>query len=177
MATSTKQFPTSLFRSVDRLKGKTKATNQHLLQAADEAVDGALAWAKTWQNMIEHSLKKGLQLGKSQQELTFQALEGIKAIQVERNKRLRQLWQGKPAPVSHWQQAIDLKTIKGIGPKLEAILQAKGILSVQDLRKTPLKRLQDILDQAGAPYQHFDPQEWKKQAEQLVSGPKPGRSL
>jgi len=169
MAISTKQFPDGLFRSVDRLKGKIKATNQHLLQAADDAVDSTLAWAKTWQNTMAYGLKKSLQLSKSQQELTFQALEGIKAIQVERNKRLRQLWQGKPVPALHLQQAINLKTIKGIGPKLETMLQAKGILSVQDLHKTPLKRLQDILDQAGAHYQHFDPQDWKKQANKLVS--------
>jgi len=39
----------------------------------------------------------------------------------------------------------DLTRIKGIGPKMAAVLQRAGILTYEDLAQTELSRLEDIL--------------------------------
>lgn len=143
----------------------------------------------------------------AQQDLAFEALEGVKAIHLENVKRFRELVKEekveklakkkvkavekkakaieKPAKKvvkaaekkaktiekkieTASEKIIDLKTINGIGPKLEEILKQAGITSVNDLLTTSVKKVEAILEAAGPRYKSFSPKEWKIQAEKLI---------
>ena len=61
----------------------------------------------------------------------------------------------------------DLKAIKGIGPKLESILNEAGVHTYADLVARGTKGLQEILNNAGSRYKSFDPSVWIEQAKAL----------
>lgn len=67
-------------------------------------------------------------------------------------------------------KANDLKAIEGIGPKIANLLNDAGILTWKDLSKTNVKKLQDILDNAGKRFALADPGTWPKQAELAAEG-------
>lgn len=58
----------------------------------------------------------------------------------------------------------DLKVIEGVGPKIEGLLNAAGILSYKQLSTTKVQDLKDILSAAGPRYKMHNPSTWKKQA-------------
>ena len=64
----------------------------------------------------------------------------------------------------------DLKVVEGIGPKIEALLQDKGIFTWQALSDTPVERLREILHDAGSAYRIHDPSTWPEQARLAASG-------
>ncbi len=64
----------------------------------------------------------------------------------------------------------DLKIVEGIGPKIEALLNAAGIDSWVKLANTEVGRLQSILDHAGPNYKLADPQTWPTQAQLADQG-------
>ena len=59
----------------------------------------------------------------------------------------------------------DLKKIEGIGPKIESILNEKGIFTFQDLSNTKKSTLKKILADAGNRFKMHDPSSWQEQAE------------
>ncbi|HKK77589.1 MAG TPA: helix-hairpin-helix domain-containing protein [Saprospiraceae bacterium] len=192
MTNKSKNVEDRVFDTLDKIKERIAQANQTLLKVSDETVEGALKAGKEWQKLMKESIKKSEKLLENQQEIAFEALEGIKEIHLENRKRFRALLQeekvaakkaatkaaaaleaakevSKEFPKTTLKEELtDLKTIKGIGPKLEEILKSKGVQSVQDIEKAPLKRLEAILAEAGSRYKGFDPQDWKKQAKELV---------
>ena len=64
----------------------------------------------------------------------------------------------------------DLKVIEGIGPKIESLFKADGIVTWRDLSKANVERLQGILDAAGPRYTIHNPVSWPKQAALLADG-------
>lgn len=62
----------------------------------------------------------------------------------------------------------DLKIIKGIGPKMEATLNAAGITSYADVAKATLKSVEKILTDAGMNTKMYNTAEWKSQAKELL---------
>ncbi len=62
----------------------------------------------------------------------------------------------------------DLKVIKGIGPKMEATLNAAGITSYADVAKATLKSVEKILTDAGMNTKMYNPAQWKEQAKELI---------
>jgi predicted flap endonuclease-1-like 5' DNA nuclease len=61
----------------------------------------------------------------------------------------------------------DLKQVKGIGPKVEKLLNANGITTFAQLAQTEVGRLQALLDEAG--WENIaDPTTWPEQARQLA---------
>ena len=58
----------------------------------------------------------------------------------------------------------DLTRIEGIGPKIEGLLNARGILTWKQLASTEVQFLQSVLDEAGTRYQIHDPSTWPEQA-------------
>jgi len=58
----------------------------------------------------------------------------------------------------------DLRTIKGIGPKTEKLLNDEGIYSFAQLAKASNKKLKTVLDLAGPRFANFDSSIWTKQA-------------
>lgn len=58
----------------------------------------------------------------------------------------------------------DLKIVEGIGPKIEGLLKAAGIMNWSDLAAAEESRLQEVLNNAGDRYRLADPSTWAKQA-------------
>lgn len=71
-----------------------------------------------------------------------------------------------PTPIIHEPIVNDLKKIKGIGPKLEKILNAQGIKSFQQLTEKSFDDLRQILDQAELHI--IDPTNWATQAKEFM---------
>jgi len=75
----------------------------------------------------------------------------------------------KPATQPKGQpKAKELQKVAGIGPKIAGLLVEQGIYNLQDLAQARVKKLQEILESAGARYRLADPSSWPKQAAQLV---------
>ncbi|MEM9930085.1 MAG: helix-hairpin-helix domain-containing protein, partial [Bacteroidota bacterium] len=62
------------------------------------------------------------------------------------------------------------KVIEGIGPKIESVLKASGILSLNQLAETPADRLREILEEAGSRFKSHDPKTWPVQAGLAADG-------
>jgi predicted flap endonuclease-1-like 5' DNA nuclease len=69
----------------------------------------------------------------------------------------------------------NLKRIEGIGPKIESVLQAAGILSYAQLAETVPDRLEEIL--ADARIRIADPTTWPEQAALAAAGDWQGLEL
>lgn len=64
----------------------------------------------------------------------------------------------------------DLKTIEGIGPAIEKIMNDAGILSFDEMANYTEQELNDILAKAGSRFRVHDPQTWPEQAKLLSEG-------
>lgn len=58
----------------------------------------------------------------------------------------------------------DLKIMEGIGPKIEALMNAAGINTWQELSEAPTEKIQAILDAGGENYAMHNPSTWVRQA-------------
>ena len=70
----------------------------------------------------------------------------------------------KVAPVKKATSKDDLKAVKGIGPKMETVLNAAGITSFEDLAKQTEKNLEKILTDADMNPKMYDLSTWASQA-------------
>jgi predicted flap endonuclease-1-like 5' DNA nuclease len=66
--------------------------------------------------------------------------------------------------------ADDLKVVEGIGPRVEAILQESGIVTLSDLAEASPERLRTLLDLAGDQFRVHDPATWPEQAGLAAAG-------
>lgn len=66
--------------------------------------------------------------------------------------------------------ADDLKVIEGIGPKIEELLHAKGIVTFEQLASTAAESIKEILEEAGSKFAMHDPSTWPQQATLLHEG-------
>jgi predicted flap endonuclease-1-like 5' DNA nuclease len=64
----------------------------------------------------------------------------------------------------------DLKIIEGIGPKIEELFNANGILTWEVLSETSVDRCQEILDKAGKQFIVHDPKTWPHQSKLAFEG-------
>ena len=67
-------------------------------------------------------------------------------------------------------QKDDLKKVEGIGPKIEKLLNADGIMTWRQLSEAEIDRLKRILDAAGPRYRIHDPGTWPQQAGLAADG-------
>ncbi len=63
-----------------------------------------------------------------------------------------------------------LTKIEGIGPKIEGLLKAAGIVTFADLGKAKVTVLRNILAEAGPRYKMHNPSTWAKQAKLAAKG-------
>lgn len=64
----------------------------------------------------------------------------------------------------------NLKKIEGIGPKIEKLLNAKGIVTFNDLAKAKLTLLKETLEEAGPRFKMHNPGTWSEQAKLAAKG-------
>ncbi|MCF6349588.1 MAG: hypothetical protein L3J23_00965 [Flavobacteriaceae bacterium] len=62
----------------------------------------------------------------------------------------------------------DLKIIKGIGPKMESILNENGITSLEQLAKITTKNFNKVLLNAGVNTKIYNTSDWKIQAKEII---------
>ena len=61
-------------------------------------------------------------------------------------------------------KVADFTIIEGIGPKIDQVLKAAGIYSMENLSKTKISRLQQILKEADGNFNFAVPTSWPEQA-------------
>jgi len=64
----------------------------------------------------------------------------------------------------------DFKKIEGVGPKIAGLITDAGILTFEELSKTEVAKLKEILDAAGSRYKMHDPTTWPQQAGLAATG-------
>ncbi len=64
----------------------------------------------------------------------------------------------------------DLTKVEGIGKKIEVLLNKSGISSYKQLSKATVKKLKQILEEAGSKYSMHNPGTWPKQAKLAADG-------
>ena len=64
----------------------------------------------------------------------------------------------------------DLKKIEGIGPAIEKLLKAEGIITFAGLAGTTSDRVKEILVAAGSRFGFHDPTTWPHQASLAAAG-------
>ncbi len=62
----------------------------------------------------------------------------------------------------------NLTKITGVGPKIQQLLNAGGIMTYSDLAKAKKATVEKILEDAGPRFNAHDPSTWMKQAKELV---------
>lgn len=77
---------------------------------------------------------------------------------------------GRRQPKTSKVRKDDLKTIEGVGPKIEQLLQAAGIADFATLSQTSATRLKAVLAKAGNRYKMHDPSSWPAQASLAAKG-------
>ena len=71
---------------------------------------------------------------------------------------------------SNSSKSDELDIIEGIGPKIAVLLNEFGILTFRDLAITPVYKIQEILENAGAQFARHDPSTWTQQAKLAAAG-------
>ncbi len=64
----------------------------------------------------------------------------------------------------------NLKKIEGVGPKIEKLMNAAGIMTWADLSKAKMSTLKNILAEAGPRFKMHNPKTWAKQAKMAANG-------
>jgi large subunit ribosomal protein L20 len=64
----------------------------------------------------------------------------------------------------------DLKVVEGIGPAIEKLLHATGILTYSDLADADYEKLKEILKDGGSNFSIHDPLNWAKQSALAAAG-------
>ena len=66
--------------------------------------------------------------------------------------------------------ADDLVKIEGVGPKINELLAAAGIVTFAQLAATPVAKLKEILANGGGRFKQWDPGTWPEQAALAAKG-------
>lgn len=186
----------NLEERVDRFKGNVSEFNDQAILTADRLVDISLKSGAKWQKLMAKVIDRSADLFEKQQDLTLNILEGVKDQYTTGNKQVRHLLglneskakkakklQNKKQSVAQKAVAVvestiedllpkkdDLKKVKGIGPKVEELLNKAGIHSYKELANTSVEKLQNILQAAGTRYQSMDPSSWIGLAKKAAAG-------
>ncbi len=64
----------------------------------------------------------------------------------------------------------DIEIIEGIGPKINEILKAAGIVTFAQLADTSVERLKELLTAAGSRFASHDPTTWPEQSRLAADG-------
>lgn len=97
--------------------------------------------------------------------------EGVAKAKKQAKKVVAQVEKVAKPMVKTTEQVVakdSLRALKGIGPKVESLLNEAGIRTYADLAAAPVKELKAILNNAGSVYQTMDPTAWKKEAKAAI---------
>jgi len=185
--TGTKRFGkligfASISKSVKNATKEAKAKVEETRQSIDEAYDKVVSIdiVKT----VNETVDKVTTTAKETIADTRQAIEEVLDVDVKAKKTVAKKAVKKTAKKVTKQAtakkvatkkvakvvADDLKTIEGIGPKMEIILNDAGIKTFKQLATTKVSTVKEILAAAGPRYNMHDPSNWGKQAKFAAAG-------
>lgn len=103
-------------------------------------------------------------------ENVTEATEEVAQVATEEAADVANIVSEDVSEVAAPENADDLKIIEGIGPKIEELLNAKGIFTFAQVVDTPAADIKAILEEAGSNFATHDPGTWGEQAALLRDG-------
>ncbi|MEM9933304.1 MAG: DUF4332 domain-containing protein [Bacteroidota bacterium] len=172
---------------VESVKSSVGEFHDGALQNTEKLVDFSLETTAKWQKLMGKVLHAGTDMLEMQQDLTLQVLEGVKEQYQSGSNQLKELigWDLTKArkaaklkmeslsdtlteTIKGVQVSDDLKEIQGIGPKVEELLNAAGINSLDELANSSAEDIRGILQNASKRYKAMDPSSWIALAQEAV---------
>ena len=89
------------------------------------------------------------------------------------DEKVKKVKAKKPGSVAKGKKEIvkdDLTKVEGIGTKIEELLNRSGISSYKQLSKSTIKKLKQVLEDAGSKFSMHNPGTWPKQAKLAADG-------
>lgn len=160
--------------------------HDRIIDMSEETVEFTVENIEKWQKLFAKSLTASTPLVEKGIDMSFEVAETIFDQYKTGGARIKTLLFGgknvkinkaakkvKPATIKVQTptaptKASKLTDIKGIGPKIEGLLNKKGISSISELAEAKLSLLNEILDEAGPRFQMHDPKTWVKQAKAML---------
>ena len=123
--------------------------------------------AKAAKEEVTQTLKTAVKEGKEKSAKLVKAVkeevkETLKAVEVKVEK--------EKATAKSDIAKDDLKIIDGIGPKIESLFNEAGISTLERLAATKVEDLKAILEKAGPRFKMHNPETWRTQAKEVISG-------
>jgi predicted flap endonuclease-1-like 5' DNA nuclease len=119
-------------------------------------------------------LKAMASVSPTEKKATEPILKESPKLTVEKKESYSEAPKPTPIPPASKQKVPgdkdDLTKVEGIGPKIQEHLNNGGIFSFEELAKSPVSRLQEILDAAGPLYKVHNPETWPEQAKLAAQG-------
>lgn len=97
---------------------------------------------------------------------TFMDFETARAVEADRRATASSTKQAIAPPSG---EGDDLERVRGIGPKIAALLVANGVPNLAVLAEAKVASLQAILDNAGVSFAYHDPSSWPEQAKRMLA--------
>lgn len=150
-----------LKEAAEKMKGKKEAPKE---SPKEESIVGKIA------TEIEETLEDVVDTVKAVahvvSEKIDEAVENFNSPEAAEEK----VEETEPTKAADFAAKDDLKTVEGIGPKIEEILYAAGIHTFSSLQNTAVDKLKSILAEAGGRYKSHNPSTWPKQAGMAAAG-------
>lgn len=142
----------------------------HLFVSQQNLIDSTASDNNTAENDLS------LVATKTEKELLLAETEQIYAVLLNLKETLDSLiaqqtaTETKSVAAASINKVANFTMIEGIGPKIDEVLKAAGIYSMENLSKTKASKLQQILKDAEGNFNFADPTSWPKQAALAAAG-------
>lgn len=142
-------------KMTSKLTKKISATIEEVKEKIEEYTEEAMEAAPAKKKAAKKTTKKA----------------APKAKKTVAKKTVAKKVEDKKVEVPASDKKDDLKLIKGIGPKLEEVLNGIGLTAFEQIKKLTIKDMTKLLSDAGVNTKLYDISGWKKQAKELLATP------
>lgn len=142
-------------KMTSKLTKKISSTIEEVKEKIEEYTEEAMEAAPTKKKAVKKTTKKA----------------APKAKKTVAKKAVAKKVEEKKIEVPASDKKDDLKLIKGIGPKLEEVLNGIGLTAFEQIKKLTIKDMTKLLSDAGVNTKLYDISGWKKQAKELLATP------
>lgn len=150
-------------KMTSKLTKKISATIEEVKEKIEEYADEAMEAAPAKKKATKKTAKKAAPKAPKAKKVVVKKTV-VKTATSERTEETKII-----VPASD--KKDDLKAIKGIGPKLEEVLNGIGFTAYEQIKKMTIKDMTKLLSDAGVNTKLYDISGWKKQAKELLATP------